>query len=70
MNLNLLIDYFNGLENRVTAVHIGESEYAELFRQSTKAQENISILFVQKREDIPKIVLGQIGGYFNSSSGI
>jgi hypothetical protein len=65
MNLKTLIDYLNTLENRVTAVHIGKSDYAERFKQSTKARKNISIFFVQRNEDIPKIVLGQIGEYFN-----
>ena len=69
-NLNDFIHYLNGLENRVTAVHIGESDYAERFKQSMKARKNISIFFVRKNEDIPKIVLGKIGEYFSPLSGI
>ena len=65
-----IIHYLNGLENRVTAVHIGESDYAERFKQSMKARKNISIFFVRKNEDIPKIVLGKIGEYFSPLSGI
>ena len=69
-NLNEFIDYLNGLENRVTTVHIGESDYAERFKQSVKSRENISIHFVQRKEDIPKIVLGKIGEYFSPLSGM
>jgi hypothetical protein len=65
-NLNDFIQYLNGLENRVTAVHIGKSDYAEGFRQAVKARKNISIFFVQRREDIPRIVLGKIGEYFGT----
>jgi hypothetical protein len=69
-NLTDFIHYLNGLENRVTAVHIGKSDQAERFKQSMKALKNINIFFVRGNEDIPKIVLGQIGEYFNPLSGI
>jgi len=69
-NLNDLIEYLNGLENRVTAVHIGENDQAERFQRSMKARKNVTVFFVGKDEDIPKIVLGQIGEYFKPSSGI
>lgn len=69
-NLTDFIHYLNGLENRVTAVHIGKSDQAERFKQSMKARKNINIFFVRGNEDIPKIVLGQIGEYFNPLSGI
>ena len=69
-NLTDFVHYLIGLENRVTAVHIGGSDYAERFKQSTKAQKNISVFFVKRSEDIPKIVLGKIGEYFSSSSGM
>jgi len=69
-NLKAFIDYLNSLENRVTAVHIGESDYAEQFKQSMKTRKNISTFFVQRNKDIPKIVLGKIEEYFNALSGI
>lgn len=69
-NLNDFIDYLDGLQNRVTAVHIGDSDYAERFKQSVRSRKNISIHFVQRKEDIPKIVLGKIGEYFRPLSGI
>jgi len=69
-NLTDFIHYLNGLENRVTAVHIGKSDQTERFKQSMKARGNINIFFVRGNEDIPKIVLGQIGEYFNPLSGI
>jgi hypothetical protein len=69
-NLNEFIEYLNKLENRVTAVHLGKSDDADRFKQSTTARKNISFYFVQRNEDIPKIVLGKIGEYFNPLSGI
>jgi len=63
-NLEVLIGYLNGLENRVTAVHIGENERAWHFKRSTKLRKNISVYSVNKKEDVPKIVLGKIREYF------
>jgi hypothetical protein len=63
-NLEVLIGYLNGLENRVTAVHIGENERAWHFKRSTKLRKNISVYSVNKKEDVPKIVLGKIQEYF------
>lgn len=67
-NLEVLIGYLNGLENRVTAVHIGDNERAWKFKRSTTLRKNISAYSVQKKEDIPKIVLGKIREYFRSVS--
>jgi hypothetical protein len=65
-NLESLIAYFNSLENRVSAVHIGDNEHVKQFRRSMELRKNISIYSVQKKEDIPKIVLGKIREYFRS----
>ena len=35
-----------------------------------KPKKNINIFFVGKNEDIAKIVIGQIGEYFNPTLGI
>ncbi len=67
-NLEVLIDYLNELENRVTTVHIGENEHVRQFKKSTDIRNNISIYSIQKKEDIPKIVLGKIREYFKSVS--
>jgi len=67
-NLEVLIDYLNGLENRVTTVHIGENEHVRQFKRSVEIRKNISIYSIQKKEDIPKIVLGKIREYFRSVS--
>ena len=67
-NLEALISYLNGHENRVTAVHIGENRHVMQFKRSMGIRKNISIYSVQKKQDIPKIVLGKIREYFRSVS--
>jgi hypothetical protein len=67
-NLEVLIGYLNGLENRVTAVHIGDNARVSHFKKSTNLRKNISVYPVEKKEDIPKIVLGKIQEYFRSVS--
>ncbi|MBW2087204.1 MAG: hypothetical protein JRI54_14450, partial [Deltaproteobacteria bacterium] len=67
-NLEVLIGYLNELENRVTAVHIGENKYVRHFWKSMAIRKSISIYPVHKKEDIPKIVLGKIKEYFKSVS--
>jgi len=66
-NLEKLIDFFNSIENRVTAVHIGENIYAARFREGLKQKNNVSLFLVKDKEDIPKIVLGKVREYFSSS---
>jgi uncharacterized protein with von Willebrand factor type A (vWA) domain len=65
-NLEKLIDFFNSIENRVTAVHIGENIYAARFREGLKKKNNVSLFLVKDKEDIPKIVLGKVREYFAS----
>ncbi|MFW6147261.1 MAG: hypothetical protein ACOC6B_02605 [Thermodesulfobacteriota bacterium] len=67
-NLEVLVGYLNGLENRVTAVHIGDNARVEHFKRSTKLRNNISVYSVKQKEDIPKIVLGKVQEYFKSLS--
>ena len=62
-NLNNLIQYFNGCKNRVTSVHIGNNRHVQKFRRSMEMRRNISIYDVEKKEDIPHIVLGKIREY-------
>jgi len=70
-NLESLIDYFTRTNSRVTAVHIGRSQYAMRFKKAMEKRQNISIHSIEKKDDIPKIVLGQvkeyIGGYIGNS---
>jgi hypothetical protein len=65
-NLEALIGYFAQLENRITAVHIGENPYASRFEKAVEKRSNISIFTVKRKEDIPGIILGKIGEFFNS----
>jgi hypothetical protein len=67
-NLEALIAYINELENRVTAVHIGDNKHVRQFKKSMGIRKNISIYSVQEKKDIPKIVLGKITEYFRSVS--
>ncbi len=66
-NLETLIGYFAEIENRITAVHIGENPYAARFEKAVGNRKNISIFTVKKKEDIPQIVLGRIREYFGAS---
>ena len=62
-NLKILIQYFTKCKNRVTAVHVGDNEHVQQFRHSMKLHKQIGIYAVEKKEDIPRIVLGKIREY-------
>ncbi len=64
-NLETLIGFFGKIQNRITAVHIGENPYASRFEKAVEKRKNINIFTVKKKEDIPHIVLGSIREYFN-----
>lgn len=64
-NLETLIGFFGQIQNRVTAVHIGDNPYAARFEKAVEKKKNISIYTVKRKEDIPHIVLGKIKDYFN-----
>ena len=64
-NLEALIGFFGRIQNRVTAVHIGDNPYATRFERAVERRKNISIYTVKRTEDIPQIVLGKISDYFN-----
>jgi len=65
-NLEKLIEFFSGIENRVTAVHLGHNVHTARFREGLKKKRNISLFPVREKEDIPKIVLGKIREYWAS----
>ena len=62
-NLEIMIEYFNSVKNRVTAVHIGNNKQVQTFRSSMALRDNVGIYAVGKKEDIPRIVLGKIKEY-------
>src|SRR4030042_5175201 len=64
-NLEKLIEFFNTIENRVTAVHLGHNVHAARFKDGTKTKKNISLFTIREKEDIPKIVLGKVAEYLN-----
>ncbi|MDY7030860.1 MAG: vWA domain-containing protein [Thermodesulfobacteriota bacterium] len=68
-NLEKVIDYFSEIDNRVTAVYIGRhNRYAKRFEEATQKRKNIALYNVDKKEDIPSIVLGKIKEYFRMAS--
>lgn len=67
-NLESLIGFFGQIQNRITAVHIGENPYAARFQRAVEKKRNISIFTVKRKEDIPHIVLGKINEYFGTTS--
>jgi hypothetical protein len=64
-NLEALISFFGQIQNRITAVHIGENPYASRFQKAVEKRKNINIFSVKRKEDIPYIVLGKINEYFS-----
>jgi hypothetical protein len=67
-NLKILIQYFSKCKNRVTAVHVGDNEQVQQFRNSMKPRKQIGIYAVEEKEDIPRIVLGRIREYLGPGS--
>jgi hypothetical protein len=67
-NLEQLVGFFGQIQNRVTAVHIGDNPYAARFEKAVEKKKNISIYTVKRKEDIPHIVLGRIRDYFNPNA--
>ncbi|HSB05928.1 MAG TPA: hypothetical protein VLK23_12110 [Thermodesulfobacteriota bacterium] len=68
-NLETLIGYFEKIQNRITAVHMGENPYAARFEKAVGNRKNIDVFTVKKKEDIPHIVLGRIREYFSATPG-
>jgi len=62
-NFEVLLQYFNQVKNRVTAVHVGDNKHVEAFRRSMAMRSNIEIFGVTRKEDIPRIVLGKVWDY-------
>jgi hypothetical protein len=67
-NLETLIQYFNQIPNRVTAVHLGDNRQVQIFRQSLALRKNVGVYAVERKEDIPRIVLGKIREYFQAEA--
>lgn len=66
-NLGKVINYLSIIDNRITAVYIGDNNYALRFKEAMEDKGNISIFPVTRKEDIPKIVLGKIKEYFGGT---
>lgn len=63
-NLEDVIEYLNGVDGRITVVHIGENSATDRFRAATRPHPRLQIFTVLARQDIPRIVLGQVRRYF------
>lgn len=64
-NLSQLIEFFHTCPNRITVVHMGRNTHVYRFRELTGLRSGISLFGVEKREDIPKIVLGKVREYLD-----
>jgi hypothetical protein len=68
-NLDDVITYLTSVNGRVTVIHIGENSATERFRTATQTQPCLQIFTVRERQDIPRIVLGQVRQYFSGLHG-
>jgi len=55
--------YLSQIEGRITAVHIGETEAAGYFKRATAGWKNMNVFAITRKEDIPRIILGQVKEY-------
>jgi hypothetical protein len=62
-NLETMTAYFSQFDGRITAVHIGETGSALQFKQATAGWDNVSVFAITRKEDIPRIILGQVKEY-------
>jgi hypothetical protein len=62
-NLETVTNYLAKVDGRITAVHIGETESALQFKKATAGWKNVSVFPVTRKEDIPRIILGQVSEY-------
>jgi hypothetical protein len=67
-NFEEVVAYLSTVEGRITVIHIGENTATERFRQATCDHPRLQIFTLHDRQDIPHIVLGQMGRYFSFSS--
>ena len=58
-NLEEVIEFFKSLENRTTIVYLKNTSEVRKFKKETRVRDNIILYLVEKKEDIPKIVLGR-----------
>jgi Mg-chelatase subunit ChlD len=62
-NLEMMTTYLSQIDGRITAVHIGETESALHFKKAVAGWKNVSVFPVGRKEDIPRIILGQVKEY-------
>ena len=62
-NLETMTAYISQIEGRITAVHIGETEAAMQFKKATAGRKNVNVFAVTRKEDLPRIILGQVKEY-------
>jgi hypothetical protein len=62
-NLETVAAYFADCPNRITTVHLGDNVHVEAFRSKMMPRPHHSLFRVRSRQDIPRIVLGQVRSY-------
>lgn len=68
-HLQTVIDYLSQLKGRITAVHLGDTESALAFKKETARWKNATVFAVHQKEDIPRIILGQVKEYLRYGVG-
>ena len=66
-NLDALMQFLMGRENRVTAVHVAQNRDAQRFRQRADAADHMCVYAVERAEDIPNIVLSEVEARFRGA---
>jgi len=67
-NLDVLMQFFAKSKSRITAVHIGQNQEVERFRSQVQNMEHICVYAVERAEDIPSIVIGEVRARFQALS--
>lgn len=66
-NLDDVIDYLRDVDGRTTVIHLGDNRATDRLRHATQAQ--VQVFVVRERQDLLKIVLGQVRQYLHGMPG-
>ena len=67
-NLEEVLKYLVGVEGRITVIHTDANTATDRLHQVTSSHPHLQVFMLQERQDIPKIVLGQVQRYFRTGS--
>lgn len=68
-NLDEVIEYCTDVGGRTTVIHLSDNSATDRFRRATQEHPRVQVFMVQERQDILKIVLGQVRQYFRGMPG-